>query len=269
MGTSYQLAVDINHQLTIAQGACKYQSMVDRDRSKAGFTARLQKALTEAEVRERGRGVDVRNELIRRGQPATTQAVSKWLNGESIPVSDTLIVLADWLGVRAEWLEYGVEPMRAQGSVSESRGAYGPNLEPALQPAGSFRYPLISWVRAGDWAESVDNFEPGDGESWESSTVNAGPHGFWLTVRGDSMTSPNGVTFPDGMLILVRPEMDLISGKFYVAKLTDSGETTFKQLILDGGHKYLRPLNPSYRTLEVNGNCIVVGRVVDARWRGL
>lgn len=243
--------------------------MIDRERSKAGFSARLNKALDEAGVREHGRGIDVRNELYSRGLRTTPQAVSKWLNAESIPLSSTLIVLADWLGVRAEWLEYGVEPMRPNAAVSEQRGNYGANVEPALQPSGSFRYPLISWVRAGDWAESVDNFHPGDGECWEDSTVNAGPHGFWLTVRGDSMTSPNGVTFPDGMLILVRPEMDLVSGKFYVAKLTDSGETTFKQLVLDGGHKYLRPLNPSYRTLEVNGNCIVVGRVVDARWRGL
>jgi SOS-response transcriptional repressor LexA len=242
--------------------------MVDNDSSKAAFSARLIQSLSEAGVREHGRGADVRAELLRRGVAATPQAVSKWLNGESIPQRTTLLVLSDWLGVRPEWLEYGIEPMR-HTRTEESRATYGSNIEPALQPSDSHRYPVISWVQAGDWAESVDNFAPGDGESWESSSVNAGSHGFWLTVRGDSMTSPNGVTFPDGMLILVRPEMEPISGKFFVAKLTDTGETTFKQLILDGGRKYLRPLNPTYRTLEVNGNCIIVGRVVDARWRGL
>lgn len=268
MATSYQLAVDINHQLTIAQAPWQYQTMVDKDKTKAGFAARLHKALTAAGVREHGRGVDVRAELRARGIDATTQAVSKWLTAESIPVRTTLIALSEWLGVRAEWLAYGVEPMRID-QISESSWKYAASIQPALQPNQTFTYPLISWVQAGEWAESVDNFQPGDGESWEPSTVNAGPHAFWLTVRGDSMTSPNGLTFPDGMLILVQPEMELLSGKFYVARLTDSGETTFKQLILDGGHKYLRPLNPNYRTLEVNGNCIIVGRVVDARWRGL
>lgn len=242
--------------------------MVDIKSAKESFSERLNQALSSAGVRERGRGVDVRAELARRGSKNTTQAISKWLNAESIPQRETLLALAEWLGVRVEWLEYGVEPMHPHGTA-EPRATYSHNVEPALQPGERRRYPVISWVQAGDWAEAVDNFEPGDGESWEESTVNAGQHGFWLSVRGDSMTSPNGITFPDGMLILIRPHMELVSGKFYVAKLLDTGETTFKQLILDGGRKYLRPLNPTYRTLEINGNCHIVGRVVDARWRGL
>ncbi|WP_192980717.1 LexA family protein, partial [Pseudomonas sp. EggHat1] len=267
VGTSYQLAVDIKHQLTLAQGAWQYQSMVDRERSKEEFADRLNLALDEAEVRAHGRGVDIRTELIKRGAKVTTQAVSKWLKGESAATGQNLLALCSWLNVRPEWLEYGIKPMR-HDSIGERRGAYGPNVEPAGQPYRTYSYPVISWVQAGEWAEAPDNFQPGDGESWEESSVNAGAHGFWLKVRGDSMTSPNGITFPDGMLILVRPEMDLINGKFYVGKLLDTGETTFKQLILDSGRKYFRPLNPTYRTIEINGNCTIVGRVVDARWPG-
>jgi transcriptional regulator with XRE-family HTH domain len=39
----------------------------------------------------------------------TPHAVRKWLVGESIPTQDKLRILANWLGVTAEWLRYGNE----------------------------------------------------------------------------------------------------------------------------------------------------------------
>lgn len=144
------------------------------------------------------------------------------------------------------------------------------NVDIALQPMRAPKeYPLISWVIAGEWAESPDQFEPGAADDWMPSTENAGANGFWLTVVGDSMTGPGNPTFPNGSLILVRPESDRVSGKYYVVKLVDSGETTFKQYIEDAGVRYLKPLNPSYRTLEINGNCHFVGRVIDTKMTGL
>lgn len=144
------------------------------------------------------------------------------------------------------------------------------NVQMALQPSRAPKeYPLISWVIAGSWAESPENFHPGDADEWISSTENAGEHGFWLDVKGDSMTCYGNPSFPEGSKILIRPEADLISGKYYVVRLLDSGEQTFKQYVEDSGHKYLRPLNPSYRTIEINGNCHFIGRVVDAKMTGL
>ncbi|MDH0639069.1 XRE family transcriptional regulator [Pseudomonas sp. GD03860] len=130
-------------------------------------------------------------------------------------------------------------------------------------------YPLISWVTAGEWAESPDNFQPGDAEDWIGSTENAGSAGFWLKVRGDSMTCAGNPSFPAESLILVRPEADVISGKYYVVEMLDSGEKTFKQYVEDAGLKYLRPLNPSYRTIEIDGNCRFIGRVIDTKMTGL
>ena len=144
------------------------------------------------------------------------------------------------------------------------------NVQMALQPTRAPKeYPLISWVIAGEWAESCDNFHPGDADQWLSSTENAGEHGFWLDVKGDSMTCSGNPNFPEGSRILVRPEADLISGKYYVVKLLDSGETTFKQYIEDAGLRYLRPLNPNYRTIQINGGCHFIGRVIDTKMTGL
>lgn len=144
------------------------------------------------------------------------------------------------------------------------------NVGLAVQPTRRAReYPLISWIAAGARAESPDNFAPGDAEDWLPSTENAGPHGYWLLVKGPSMTSATPPSFPDGTPILIKPEgFDLVSGKFYIAKHRD-GETTFKQYINDAGAKYLTPLNPSFRTIEIDEDWVIIGRVIDAKITGL
>ncbi|MBA4359311.1 MAG: XRE family transcriptional regulator [Pseudomonas sp.] len=152
---------------------------------------------------------------------------------------------------------------------SQDQDAGMSNVQMALQPTrASKEYPLVSWVIAGEWAESCDNFNPGDADTWIASTENAGEHGFWLDVRGDSMTCSGNPSFPEGSRILVQPEADVISGKYYVVKL-DNGESTFKQYIEDAGIKYLRPLNPSYKTIQIVGECKFIGRVIDTKMTGL
>ncbi len=37
----------------------------------------------------------------------TAQAVRKWLLGDGFPSQDKLVMLADWLGISAQWLRYG------------------------------------------------------------------------------------------------------------------------------------------------------------------
>ncbi|PTS84012.1 XRE family transcriptional regulator [Pseudomonas sp. HMWF032] len=144
------------------------------------------------------------------------------------------------------------------------------NLSPALQPHRSAQaYPLISWVAAGERAESPDNYHPGDGEELIESTENAGATGYWLSVKGQSMKSDGSPSFPDGIKILVKSEgFDVINGKFYIAKHRD-GETTFKQYTRDAGTEYLVPLNPAFKTVEMDGEWRIIGRVVDAKITGL
>ncbi|MCY1397232.1 putative HTH-type transcriptional regulator [compost metagenome] len=146
----------------------------------------------------------------------------------------------------------------------------GSNVRPMLQPHREAKeYPLISWIAAGGWAESCDNFQPGDAAEWIESHINAGPHGYWLEIEGESMIPPQGFAFTPGMRILVRPEgFDLISGKLYIALLHEPGgrrETTFKQYVRDAGVEYLRPLNPTFKTLEMTEHVQIIGRVIDAR----
>lgn len=145
------------------------------------------------------------------------------------------------------------------------------NVSPMLQPHREAReYPLITWVAAGAGIESVVCYPSGIADEWLSSTENAGPHGYWLRVKGRSMTSDRPPTFPEGTPILIQPEaFDLISGKFYIARHTVTGETTFKQYDQDAGVGYLVPLNPEYQTLPLDGTWEIIGRAIDAKITGM
>lgn len=50
------------------------------------------------------------------GKAVTQQAVRKWLNGESFPSQDKIIILAAWLNVGSEWLRFGKQKVQAPRS---------------------------------------------------------------------------------------------------------------------------------------------------------
>ena len=165
--------------------------------------------------------------------------------------------IAHACGVSAIWLSDNIGPM-AMASKEE------PNVSMASQPSQSFRYPVISWVSAGSWAEAVEPYPVGISDRYELSEYNSKGPAFWLEVKGDSMTSPVGTSIAQGSLILVDTEVEAAPGKLVVAKLPDSNEATFKKLVSDGGRLYLKPLNPAYRTEVFDENCRIVGVVVQA-----
>lgn len=182
-------------------------------------------------------------------------AVTQWISGESKSIRpENLYALAKATGFRAEWLAIG------EGEEVEQDS----NVGAARQPVESFRYPVISWVAAGAWAEAVEPFPPGFSDRYELSDYDSKGTAFWLEVKGDSMTSPVGTSITEGTLILVDTEADVQSGKLVVAKLADSDQATFKKLVDDGGRRFLKPLNPAYPTEMLAEDCRIVGVVVRA-----
>jgi SOS-response transcriptional repressor LexA len=127
--------------------------------------------------------------------------------------------------------------------------------------------PLISWVQAGNKNAVADPYPPGAAEEWEEVTVPASKLAFALRVRGDSMFKSEGVSFPDGTIIVVEPEMDARNGDFVVVRFENTDEATFKQLIVDGRMKILKPLNPAYPTMQVTEDCRLCGVVIESNLR--
>ena len=165
--------------------------------------------------------------------------------------------IAHACGVSAIWLSENIGQMinsvAAESNVGESR-----------QPVESYRYPVISWVAAGAWAEAVEPYPAGFSDRYEFSEYDSKGAAFWLEVKGDSMTSPAGQSITEGTLILVDTEAEATAGKLVIAKLPDSNEATFKKLVNDGGRLFLKPLNPGYPIEPFDERCRIVGVVVRA-----
>lgn len=139
------------------------------------------------------------------------------------------------------------------------------NVEMALQPTRSFSYPEISWVQAGSATEAIELSNIAACPR-HTSDVWAGENGFWLRVVGASMTSPaGGNSFPEGFLILIAPDTEPHYGQYVVARMIDTNEATFKQLVRDAGEMYLKPLNPSFPMKAVDDAWEIVGTVVDGK----
>lgn len=160
--------------------------------------------------------------------------------------------IAKTLRVSLDWLVTGKEP---PGSANV---APGPNPRAAV--------PLVSWVQAGDWTECADPSPPGMADEWVSSSMRVSPRAFALKVRGDSMAPE----FSEGATLIIDPAVEPVDGSYVIVRLEDSDSASFKQLVIDGPQKFLKPLNPRYPVISINGNATMVGVVVEQRkeyWR--
>jgi len=104
------------------------------------------------------------------------------------------------------------------------------------------RVALISWDRAGSFADASGNPQSGDCEDWMPQPKYSGATTFALRVRGESM-EPG---YQHGDVIFVDPDVAPAHGKDVVVQLDDCNEVVFKRLVVEGKHKYLKPANPHW-----------------------
>ncbi|WP_350545845.1 XRE family transcriptional regulator [Pseudoalteromonas sp. 5-MNA-CIBAN-0065] len=155
-----------------------------------------------------------------------------------------LKALADALNCTPEFLQFGIS-----NNVNS-------NVSPG--PAIKATAPLISWVQAGAWSE-ISEIKAYDAERF-MCPVNCSDLTFVLKVQGVSMEPK----FYEGDLIFVDPEAECIHGSYVVARLDDDNHATFKQLIIENDHKFLKAANPNWpeQLIAINGNCTLVGKVI-------
>lgn len=182
-------------------------------------------------------------------------SISQWENDEHSPSGDNLAQLSKVFGVSAHWLSTG------KGSPEPS------NVEPAVIPQGN-RVPILSYVQAGNWREMCEQATAFDGNvEYVTASVDIGPCGFGLWLRGDSMLPQ----FKEGDLIIVDPDEAPQPGDYVVAK-NGSNEATFKKYrprgIDENGQEVfeLVPLNDDYPTMHSDRQHIqIIGVMVEHR----
>ncbi len=167
-------------------------------------------------------------------------AVQQWEKpGGTAPKRANQARVADLLGISVAELVSGV-----------SAGGRGLDVRSEV--------PLVSSVEAGNYTV-IDNFNLLKPYDTIPVSVPIKRHTYALRVHGDSMVSEVGDSFPEGSILVVEPEMTPEPGDYVIA-LNESNETTFKQLVRDGGDLYLKPLNTRY-PIKLLGTARVIGVV--------
>lgn len=207
-------------------------------------------------VKARMRELKITQENLAERIGVTQGAVGHWLRGGREP---KLRVLNQIL------VEVGFPPLRMvyPHQLREDSAAYGESAFPGAVTGADgqryelyFRYPVLSW-------DSLDE-TPADAGNCQSSDYAALGRGFWLRVEGDAMTAPVGLSVSQGMLILVDTGQSVAPGKLLIARSPDSSAVVFRQLIEEGGQRYLKPLNPTYPKVLFTEQTHVLGVVVQA-----
>ena len=120
--------------------------------------------------------------------------------------------------------------------------------------------PLISWDQVNALVYGIDPFYQSQVEEILPSPIPCSQETFILQVKGASMEPK----FQHGDLIFVDPKIPPESGKYVVVQLVNSDEAMFRQLIIEGGRKYLKALNPDWpeRITELSDDTKIYGVVV-------
>lgn len=186
-------------------------------------------------------------------------AVGQWLKGPTQELEGSnLTKAAEFLKVNPKWLAGFNVPMVEVGAKFDNNV----DLKEKISLEGRL-IPVISWVQAGAWT-GIESVPDGtEFEEWLPPNKDCGPHGYALVVRGLSM-SPK---FEPEDRIYVNPDIqafDLQTDNLVIVSCAGDSEATFKKLIIEGGNRYLQPLNPNWpeQIIRLTEDCRLVGKVV-------
>ncbi|MCW9528771.1 LexA family protein [Klebsiella grimontii] len=216
------------------------------------------KAIYEAKKKELG----VTQQSIADMLDISQGGVGHYLNGRNSLNAAVAAVFAKALQVDVSDFSPSIaKEITAMSAAATSNAKYVGQYSPGI------KYPVLSKIQAGYWSEACEPYALKDIDLWLESDAHIQGDAFWLLVEGESMTAPAGLSIPEGTYVLFDTGREPINGSLVIAKLSESNEATFKKLIIDGGQKYLKGLNPQWPMVPINGNCRIIGVAVETKLR--
>lgn len=198
--------------------------------------------------------MDVSNAKLARMIGVSRPTIGNWIEGKSAPTGENLTNLANALKVDPNWLMSG----------KESQARFDNNVDVSQKiPFDGRPIPVISWVAAGSFEPIETVLRDAEVDEYLPPIKECGRSGYGLIVTGISM-SPK---FEPEDRIYVNPDfqvIDLKTGDLVIVSCAGDNEATFKQLIIEGTTKYLKPLNPKWdeQIIKLTEDCRLVGKVV-------
>ena len=183
----------------------------------------------------------------------TRGAVTHYLAGRRVPPLNKFNEIAKVLKADAAWLQFGTivdaEPTTKTGKNSQTTAH---RSIPILSWEQAAKNPQLRNLKQEDIKETIPHIFT-DQLQW-----------YALRVKGDSMVATSGnKTFQEGDIIVIDPDRAPEHGDHVIAVLPKAKEATFKQYVIDGGIRYLKPLNTQYPLAKAEKQTIFCGVVIN------
>lgn len=219
------------------------------------------------------------------GIPPST--FSDWKRGKSSPKYEKLQKIANYFGVKADWLqgtsEYKtddelysklaednmftptVEDVQAHYSAS-SMSKFGHNWKDKIKKGSLI--PILGTSRAGIPNLAIEEVNYDDPDEWEEIDPKLAKVGTYLALRikGDSM-QPD---LNDNDIVIVKSQSDANNGDIVIAKV-NGDEACCKKLFKNNDGIILHSLNPAYPPMFFSQSDIqdkpvaIIGKVIELR----
>jgi len=187
------------------------------------------------------------SELARRtgiGQPV----VHRICSGETDnPKVATLSPIANFFAISISQL-IGDEPLPAD----RIPGTFNPGVQ------GWRQIPLLTWKQVLYWPDLSEKSIPLPSISTD---VPMSQYAYAVSAR-DTTMEPR---FPEGTLLLIDPDLKPNSLDFAIVHIEGHELPHFKQILIDGGHTILKPLNTDFKTLLLDKPHRFLGVMVQSR----
>ena len=203
-------------------------------------------------------------------------SIIKWKN--SIPSAESLQRIADYFGVRVDWLQ-GTSEYKTDDelflSYSENNLAitdvipliqYGADWEDKIKKGSLI--PIRGFSRAGIPNLAIEDINYDDPSEWEEIDPKLAKTGTFLALRikGDSMQPE----FNENDIVIVRSQSDANNGDIVIAKV-NGDEACCKKLFKRNDGIILHSLNPEYAPMffsqsEIQDKPVtIIGKVIELR----
>lgn len=205
------------------------------------FAERLRQALDLRGYPSHGRG---RLIYLQEIFNISRSGANKWIHGKALPHRQKRVEIANLLGVSLEWLETGVGlPLEVKKETFMSE-----NLVQEI--------PLLTMKQVYHYKKTAHISE-------ESLIVNKTipTNAIAVNFVGDSMTP----RFRDGSILIVQIDATITDGDYVIAKTPILPEAIFRQYIKGSSSNYLLAINTKFETIELNTDCILIGKVIEIR----
>ncbi|MGI0120170.1 LexA family protein [Zooshikella sp. RANM57] len=193
-------------------------------------------------LKERRKSLGLTQGQIAEAIGISASSVTLWERGNTAPKGENLFALCNILNCEQNWLLYGDE-----GSV-----------ELVTSFIKEEKAPLLNWVEAVNWQEhALSKTDEG-----YLCPIKASANTFVLKVHGSSMEP----LLREGDYIFVDPQEQASSSDIVVFQDEDSNEAICRQLVIEGGQKFIKAINPNWpeQVRIATSSSKVIGKVVSS-----